>query len=343
MLFARGHDSSGAVSKVYALGGGWGTTVASEGTMKRRREPDGAAGDVLPGLPDGERSLRSHHRMSGRSPCGLAPWLGIALAVIWACVLDLQAAGSFWIDKQVVVQPIQMGSTDGSTWANLDLSIYEAESDKIWAQAGIDVKFLPVAQYQNTTYLGVSSDAFAVNSFLSLASNTGHGQNPDPTVVNLWFVNSIDSSPSVYGYSLQTRSRFGSLIEKNGVSIANSAFNYASGNGMRDIFAYEIGRNLGLDNTTLNASSDPNNLMNPSIAITSIDQIFPTGNGWGHLTPEQIVMARSTTFAVDLAPGDQYTYNDEIPEPASVGAASAGLLALWALGRRWSARKPREG
>ncbi|GEM_PF-2304196 len=313
--------------------------------MKRRQEPVGAGSGFLRWFSSQESKERSplsgeESPVPGRGGSCVARCLGIGLAAVWACVLTLHAAGSFWIDKQVVVQPIQMGSSDGSAWANIDLSIYEAESDKIWAQAGIDIKFLSAVQYQNSTYLDISSSPWSANSLLSLAGGSGHAQHPDPTVINLYFVRTIDLSTSVYGYSLQTTAAYGMVFPQNGVSIANSAFGYASGNGMRDIFAYELARNLGLDNDTLGAPSDPMNLMKTSGPYpTSLDDIFPTGAGYGHLTPEQIAMARSTTFASDLAPGDQYSYYDEIPEPASAAAVSAGLLALWALVRRRSARQ----
>lgn len=218
--------------------------------------------------------------------------------------------GGNWIDKRVTIQPIVMRSTDGSIAANPQLKIFEAETDKIWAQAGIDFQFLPAIYYDNSLYTNVSTDIFQPNSLYSLALDPGHQQSSNPQVNNLWFVITINGGAGDSGFSLQSTENFyGILIERNGVSIANSAFAYGGGAGMRDIFAYEVARNLGLDNGTLGASSDPNNLMKPSGPYpTSITNIYPDGAGLGHLTADQIAQARRYSFAVNLPPGEQYTY-----------------------------------
>jgi hypothetical protein len=99
------------------------------------------------------------------------------------------------------------------------------------------------------------------------------------------------------------------LIEENGVTIANSAFAYGGGAGMRDIFAYEVARNLGLDNDTFGATNDLKNLMKLSGPYpTSITNIFPDGLAYCHLTTSQISRARAAKFAVNLAENEQYEY-----------------------------------
>lgn len=229
-----------------------------------------------------------------------------------ALALGLQAA---LIDHRVTVQPIVVCSTDGLECANPAAPVFEAETDKIWAQAGIDFRFLPALAYSNTVYLDVTSNPFAADSLLSLAGGAAHGQSPDPRVINLWFVKTIDGSPSVYGYSLQTTEAYGMIFPQNGACVADSAFAYAAGKGMRDIVAYEVARNLGLDNDTLGASADPLNLMKTRGPYPSgLEDIFPDGAGYGHLTPEQIAMARRTPFAVALPASEWYEYP---PTPAS--------------------------
>lgn len=215
-----------------------------------------------------------------------------------------------WIDKRVTIQPIVMRSTDGSRAANPQLRIFEAETDKIWAQAGIDFHFLPAIYYDNSLYTNVSTDIFQPNSFYSLALDPGHQQSSNPKVINLWFVMTIDGGTGASGFSLQSTETFnGILIERNGVSIADSAFAYGGGLGMRDIFAYEVARNLGLDNDNLGAANDPNNLMKPSGPYpTSITNIYPDGAGFGHLTATQIAKAREYSFAVGLPSNEQYAY-----------------------------------
>ncbi len=225
------------------------------------------------------------------------------------CLVLVHNSSAYWIDKRVTIQPIAMRPTNGTAAANPQLKIFEAETDKIWAQAGIDFQFLPVVYYDNSLYTNVSTDIFRPNSFYSLALDPGHQQSSNPKVINLWFVMTIDGSGSASGYSLQSKDNFGTLIERNGVSIADSAFRYAEGAGMRDIFAYEAARNLGLDNGTLGALGDANNLMKSSGPYpTSITDIYPDGAAYGHLTADQIAMARRFSFAVSLPPDQQYTY-----------------------------------
>lgn len=222
---------------------------------------------------------------------------------------SLQADNN-WIDKRVTIQPIVMRSTDGSIAANPQLKIFEEETDKIWAQAGIDFRFLPVVYYDNSLFTNVSSSIFDPNSVHALALIEGHMQNTNPLVINLWFVITIDRSASASGFSLQSSmTYYGGLIEKNGVTIANSAFAYGGGAGMRDIFAYEVARNLGLNNDTLGATNDTRNLMKSSGPYpTSITNIFPDGLAYCHLTTAQVSRARDASFAVDLPENERYEY-----------------------------------
>jgi len=234
----------------------------------------------------------------------------VRIAALFFCFVLADNANAYWIDKRVTIQPIVMRSTDGSIAANPQQNIFEAETDKIWAQAGIDFQFLPIIYYNNSLYTNVSSDISQPNSVYSLALDPGHQQSSDPHVVNVWFVMTINGSSSASGFSLQsTTNYYGMLIERNGVSIANSAFAYGGGAGMRDIFAYEVARNLGLNNGNLDASSDVNNLMKLSGPYpTSITNIYPDGVAYCHLTPAQIIRARSASFAVALTADQQYTY-----------------------------------
>jgi len=43
----------------------------------------------------------------------------------------------------LTIQPYQICDDDGTNCANSAKSLFEAEGDKIWAQAGIDLIFLP--------------------------------------------------------------------------------------------------------------------------------------------------------------------------------------------------------
>ena len=72
------------------------------------------------------------------------------LLILWI-LAGVAGAASVPIDKKVTIQPILVvGSMPAADW-------FEPETDKIWAQAGIDVKFLPLATYDSSIYLGIDT------------------------------------------------------------------------------------------------------------------------------------------------------------------------------------------
>lgn len=99
---------------------------------------------------------------------------------------------------QINIQPIQVARDDGSF--DFEIPISESEWDHIWSAAGIDINFLPTTQINSTKFFDLDA-GFDSSSEISqlLFSGSGLGQNPDPTVVNYWFLNSWDPSPSPTG------------------------------------------------------------------------------------------------------------------------------------------------
>ena len=280
--------------------------------------------------------------------CRLVPTL-VLLALLGAIEARAQVYFDAVRTNRVTVQLIQVTDDAGNNPANpgmsqTQLDKFEQACDKIWAQVGIDFEFLPVNTYKSTTFLNISSTGGS-NDFYTLADETlkplgQHGRNPTPSVVDLWFVATIDSSSSTFGFSFVTEKAFGVVFAKNGVSIANAAFNYNSGAGMLDVIAYEVGRNLGLRATydpipqaeMLGANLDSRNLMYSRPVNqypSSLGQIYPDGLGYGLLTTAQGDRAIETMFTVS---GSYGSYNAEwsaIPEPIHgvllFGLASIGI------------------
>ena len=123
---------------------------------------------------------------------------------------------------------------------------------------------------------------------------------------------------------------YGVIFAKNGVSIADNAFAYNAGKGMRDIFAYEIARNLGLDNATLDAGG-PLNLMSETTFPASPGDIFPDGLMLGQLTSNQVARARSMPFAVSLPLAEQDQYPPKTPPPVlSIHLSDTNVVISWA-------------
>jgi len=278
------------------------------------------------------------------------------------------------ITKRVTIQPIQIRSTDGvTTVANAAQTLFEAETKKIWAQAGIDVLFLPMATYNDSSYLSVSANALNSNSLAGLVTKSGTpwvsggSLGLASTVIRLFFAPTIDNDSSVLGFALQsgiTNGGFNNVIQqKNGIVISDSAFSFNGGIGRIDVIAHELGHNLGLDHDTQGAGGANNLMSSPRTNTASINDIFPHGNDLDFLTGSiggtnvgndnlgagalsgglQIDRARAMTNAVNITPFT-YTYT-AIPEPATAsliaGAVLAGFAGVMRLRRKRSLKLPK--
>lgn len=195
----------------------------------------------------------------------------------------------------ISVQPIQIRSTDGLTVSNSSRTLFEAETDKIWGQASIDVVFQPWVTYDNSTFLTISPTDTDTNSFHKLATVSGHGQSASSTTINMFFVSGITSSSgTIYGIG---------LLGGNGIAIFDAVFTASR----IDTIAHELGHNLGLDHSTLGAGSADNLMTEGSSRTTpeSIADIIPDGAGLDMLTRFQIGEAASSGFV-------------SVPEPVSL-------------------------
>ncbi|MFN9912127.1 MAG: zinc-dependent metalloprotease family protein, partial [Pirellulaceae bacterium] len=103
--------------------------------------------------------------------------------------------------------------------------------------------FLPIKQINNSALLAVNG--------VANVSVAGNGQHANPTTINAWFANSLNSAPGTV--------LFGEAwLGANGVVINGSAVQAFPPTGRRDTFAHEVGHNLGLGHADFGAGASNN-------------------------------------------------------------------------------------
>jgi Metallo-peptidase family M12B Reprolysin-like len=190
------------------------------------------------------------------------------------------------IDFYLNIQPIDVCDDSGNNCAFSNF--FQAETKKIWEQAGIGINFLSLTKINSSNFSSIDNN----NELNNLFNGLGNGQSSNSKTLNMWFVNYIYADPGYITFGV------GQLGGNNLAINSPDVLSFNNGNGRIDTIAHEIGHNLGLDHTTYGAGGANNVMTSGSVRTipSSIFDINPDGNKLDTLVPEQISVARNSQF-----------------------------------------------
>jgi hypothetical protein len=204
--------------------------------------------------------------------------MGAPSASVSAIIVDPARPITHRVTVQIIETALSNGTSPATIFGNASQrASIEAGIDRVWAQAGIDVAFLPTITRYNNTFAYQGNSASRPSSDLSaiLSDASGAGVlNSTPGMINLFFVNVVPA----FAFTGENSANGIGNLGRSGIAqfVGDNLLTFQGGHDVvSKVVAHEIGHNLGLQHT----ADAIGNLMSPggtTAQLTSgqIDAIF---------------------------------------------------------------------
>lgn len=215
--------------------------------------------------------------------------------ILLSAAFVLPSANAAFVD----IKPIQLCDDGGGNCAAT--GFFETITDKIWAQANIDINFLSMSTINNSSWLDVDIDISPANSVLDSEAidiidfaDTNINDSNSTLAINMFFVDSLENSAGFYGLGCGALIYSAFCANETGIFISDNIFDV----NRLDTIAHEIGHVLGLTHNGFGAGG-ASNLMTSGgsrTVPTGIGDISPDGLGLSNLTTEQVTEVYNSRF-----------------------------------------------
>ncbi len=239
------------------------------------------------------------------------------------------------VSNVITVQPIDVCASSDPASCALEsstspyaLADFVQAINTVYEKAGLGFAFLPTVQYIDPSYLTTTiegSGGTPTDQAHQLMYTPGHGQNPNPTTLSLWFVDTLQTSTgaAVYGTG---------FIGGNGAILPTMANPTTGGFPALDTYAHEAGHNLGLAHVDPTPDASPFNLMQSlgrtvpgdTCQISAFSCADPTIPTTDNLLPPQVAKVVNPLFTINLAHVTA-TVDHSSPDVCAPGATTCNI------------------